>query len=123
MPLYSFEKLEIWKRAKQLSTDIYTLTKHFPEEEKFGITNQLRRSAISVSSNLAEGSTRKTSKDQARFSEIAYGSLMEALNLLILSDELGYITTEVLMNLRKNIDELANMINAYHKSQLRRINK
>ena len=70
---FSFEKLNVWKDSKELLKVIYSITKHFPEEEKFGLTSQLRRVSISVSSNLAEGTSRKTNKDKAHFTTMAFG--------------------------------------------------
>jgi len=70
--VYSFEKLDIWKKSRILVKDIYRITNTFPPEEKFGLTNQIRRAIISVSSNIAEGSTRQTEKEKARFYEIAF---------------------------------------------------
>ena len=74
MHIYSFEKLDVWMEARQLVKWIYIHTASFPSEEKFGLVMQLRRAAISIVSNLAEGSGRQSSKDQAHFSQIAYGS-------------------------------------------------
>jgi len=65
--LFSFEKLNVWVDAKELVKTIYNITKYFPSEEKFGLTNQLRRASISVSSNLAEGTSRNTNKDKITF--------------------------------------------------------
>ena len=76
MHTYSFEKLEVWKEARELVVWIYSITKEYPSEEKFGLVTQLRRAAVSVVSNLAEGSSRKSAKDQAHFSQIAYSSLL-----------------------------------------------
>ncbi len=69
MYLYSFEKLEVWKCSVELSKSIYELTKAFPETEKFGLTNQLRRASISIASNLAEGTSRNTNKDKAQLKQ------------------------------------------------------
>ncbi|WGK63984.1 four helix bundle protein [Croceiramulus getboli] len=77
---FSFEKLEVWSDAKDLVKQIYTQTKKFPDDEKFSLTSQLRRAAVSVGSNLAEGTSRRSKKDQAHFSNLAYSSLMEVLN-------------------------------------------
>ena len=82
---YSFENLEVWQKSRKLVKTIYKTTEKFPKDEKFGLTSQIRRVSISVSSNIAEGSTRWSKKDKARFYEIAFGSLMEILNQLILS--------------------------------------
>src|ERR1035437_10423548 len=88
---YSFEKLEVWHDARELTKIIYKITKAFPDDERFGITNQMRRSVISVSSNIVEGSYRSTGKDKSNFMTKAYSSLMELLNQSIVSLDLSYI--------------------------------
>jgi four helix bundle protein len=115
---YSFEKLEVWQNSRSLVKFIYQITKNFPDEEKYGITNQIRRAAISVSSNLAEGSSRKTFKEQARFTQISFASLLELLNQLILSNDLKYITDDELLKFRETIEIIGNKLNALHKSQI-----
>lgn len=99
------------------------ITKDFPADEKYGLTSQIRRATISVSSNLAEGAARKTSKDQAHFSTIAFGSLMELLNQLILAADLEYIANDKLTELRLKIEEIGNKLNALRNSQIQRHNK
>lgn len=116
MHTYSFEKLEVWQKSRELVKAVYLLTGEFPSEEKFGIINQLRRSAISVSSNIAEGCNRWSHKDKARFYEIAYGSLMENLNQLIVAHDLNYLSKNDLSNIRESIDVIASMLSALHKS-------
>ena len=116
---YNFEKLEIWNLAIKLSVNIYRLTNNFPKEEKFGITNQLRRASYSISANIAEGTSRFGEKDKARFIQIAFGSAVEVLNFLILSTELGFMNNENLEKLRKDISELTNKLNSFHKSILK----
>ncbi|MGN6533148.1 MAG: four helix bundle protein [Ginsengibacter sp.] len=74
MKIYSFQKLEAWQHTRKLTGWIYRITKYFPEEEKFGIISQMRRAALAISSNIAEGMSRVTSKDQCHFSTIAYSS-------------------------------------------------
>ena len=113
---YNFEKLEIWKLAIQLSKSIYELTKSFPKDEKFGIISQLRRASNSVSANIAEGVSRIGEKDKARFIMIAYGSVIEVLNHLILSNELGFIDNDQLLKFRIRIMELTNKLNSFHNS-------
>jgi four helix bundle protein len=112
---YSFEKLEIWQLSRVLVKDIYSITQSFPDSEKFGLTNQLRRAAISISSNIAEGNGRSSNKDKARFIEIAYSSLLEVINQLILSNDLNFISDKTLEILRVNIDELSNKLNSFRK--------
>jgi four helix bundle protein len=116
---FYFEKLEVWKEGKDLAKKIYKLTDSFPNEEKFGAISQLRRSSLSISNNLAEGSSRNSKKDQANFTTIAYSSLMETLNLLIFSLEMDWINKENYQDLRQDIEKLANKLNSLRKSQLK----
>lgn len=118
MYLYSFEKLEVWQLARKLVKIIYEVTKKFPSEEKFILTSQIRRACISISSNLAEGTSRKTPKDQAHFTQMAYSSLMELLNQLIISVDLEYLTEKELMEVRSHIELLSNKLNSFRNSQL-----
>jgi four helix bundle protein len=113
---YNFEKLEVWELSVELTVKIYELTRKFPSEEKFGITNQLRRASNSVSANIAEGTSRLSKKDRARFIQIAFSSLMEVVNFLIISNRLHFISKEELTNFREQIEKLSNKINAFHKS-------
>ena len=113
---YAFEKLRVWQNAKDLVIKIYKLTKNFPDDEKFGLTTQIRRAAISVSANIAEGSGRKSSKDQAHFYQISYSSLLELLNHLYISVELGFIEPNLFKELKSQIFEITNQLNALHHS-------
>jgi len=115
MKEYSFEKLEVWQDCRILTKQIYQITKKFPEDERFGLTNQIRRSVISVSSNIVEGSYRTTNKDKANFMNIAYSSLMELLSQLILSKDLEYLTDNILSDLREQIEKISNKLNALTK--------
>ena len=119
MKTYSFEKLECWICARQLAVWIYNITKHFPSDEKFGIVSQMRRAAISIASNIAEGTSRKTAKDQAHFSTISYSSSIELLNDLIIANDLGFITTEKYMQGRELIERQTLLIAGLRKSQQR----
>ncbi|PKP12641.1 MAG: four helix bundle protein [Bacteroidetes bacterium HGW-Bacteroidetes-3] len=118
MKEYSFEKLEVWQLSRKLVKLTYSITTSFPEEEKFGIINQMRRAAISVSSNISEGSSRNSYKDQARFTVISYGSLMELLNQYILSNDLEWINNEDLIKSRILIEEISNKLNGLRNYQL-----
>lgn len=115
---FSFEKLDVWKLSVELVKEIYKITKRFPDEEKFGLISQLRRAAISISSNLAEGSSRTTNKDKAHFTKVSFGSLMELLCQLIISSELGFIDETELSKLRNRIEEISNKLNALRNYQL-----
>ena len=119
MYIYSFEKLEVWQLSRQLVKEIYILTEQFPDKEKFGLTNQIRRAIISVSSNLAEGSSRKSAKDQAHFTQLSFSSLLEVLNDLILASDLNFITLEQLDSTRPKIEELSNKLNSFYNSQIK----
>ncbi|MEL6917319.1 MAG: four helix bundle protein, partial [Bacteroidota bacterium] len=88
MYIYSFEKLEVWKEAKEFTKTIYAFTSTCPGEEKFGLTSELRRASISICSNIAEGSARKTDKDKAHFTTISFSSAVEVLNQLFLPKNL-----------------------------------
>src|SRR5216684_4420344 len=91
---YSFEKLRVWQAARVLAKEIYLATSKFPQHEIYGLTSQLNRAAVSVAANLAEGSSRQSLKDQAHYSEIAYGSLMELACLLILCNDVGILSKD-----------------------------
>jgi four helix bundle protein len=119
---YSFEKLEIWKIAKDLSIQVYKCLNDFPKSEKFGIVSQLGRAVISISSNIAEGTSRKSLKEQAHFIEIAYGSMLETLSILTITVELGYIESQKYLALRNIIVELGNKLNAYRNYLLNNAN-
>lgn len=115
MHLYSFEKLEVWKDSINLTVLIYKLTKAFPDEEKFGLTSQMRRSAVSISSNIAEGISRSTNKDKAHFINLTYSSTMELLNQSIITEKLNYISNENYVNIRLMIEAISNKLNALRK--------
>jgi len=118
MHIYSFEKLEVWQLSRKLTVEVYSETKKFPKEEMYGISSQLRRAALSVSSNIAEGSSRFSEKDRAHFSVIAFSSLMEVLNQLIIATDLEYLSEVRLNEFRNKISEIGNKLNALRKSQL-----
>ena len=116
MNIYGFEKLDVWQKSRLLVKDVYLTTKLFPEDERFGLISQVRRAMISVSCNIAEGTSRWSDKEKIRFIEIAYGSLMEVVNCLILAFDLEYISEEKLLQLRLNIDLVANKLNGLKRS-------
>jgi four helix bundle protein len=111
MYTFSFERLEVWNKSRLLTRKIYKLTQEFPENEKFGLTGQIRRAIISVCSNLAEGASRKSKKDQAHFYNIAFSSLMETLNQLIISNDLGFLDSQSLEESREEIHSISRMLN------------
>lgn len=123
MYVYSFEKLEVWTLAKEFTKKAYTLTSSFPESEKFGLTSQIRRACVSICSNIAEGTTRNSFKDQAHFSTISFGSAVEVLNQLILAHELGFISEEQYSILRYDLEAITKKINSLKSYQVQQINK
>ncbi|MGD0712308.1 MAG: four helix bundle protein [Bacteroidales bacterium] len=114
---FSFEKLEVYKETKELIKDLYIITREFPESEKFGLITQIRRAAISTASNIAEGNSRKTSKDKIHFINIAFGSLMEVVCQIDISFELGFVKLDTVNKLRERIERIARMINGLRNFQ------
>ncbi|HJV79072.1 MAG TPA: four helix bundle protein [Paludibacter sp.] len=118
---YSFEKLDVWQDARKFVTEIYKTTSNFPTDEKFGLCSQLQRAAVSVVSNIAEGTSRLSDKEKIRFVEIAYGSLMEVYCQLSVSLDLQYITTEQFEINKKSIDSIAKQLSALVKAYKNRL--
>ena len=112
---YAFENLTVWQKSREFVKAIYLVTSDYPREERFGLISQLRRASVSVSSNIAEGSCRWSKKEQARFYEIAYGSLIEVLNQLIISVDLSFIPDSKLVEIRPSIETLSRMITKLQK--------
>ena len=123
MHAYPFEKLNVWQCGRTLNKHVYNISKRLPDDEKFGLVSQIRRASISVTNNIAEGNARMKGKEQARFSEIAYGSLMEVLNLLIVAVDLHYINQIELQQIRPIIEDVSKKINALRRSQLEKHQK
>lgn len=117
---FSFETLDVWKEARVLFKKIYAITKRYPPEEKYGLVSQMRRAVLSISTNTSEGSSRESLKDQARFSEIAYGSLLELLNETIFSYDLNYISESELIDIRCDVDSISSKLTGLRKSQISR---
>lgn len=112
--------LEVWKKAIDLVTVIYGQTHSFPKEELYGLTNQMRRSAISIPSNIAEGAARKSNKEFLQFLYIALGSLIELDTQLLICSNLKYINNEEFKVLEQQLDEIGKMLNGlitYRKSK------
>ena len=116
--LYPFEKLRVWQSARELTKSVYHLTRSFPRAEIYGLTSQVNRAVVSVAANLAEGSARTSRKDQAHFSQIAYGSLVELACLLIIANDLEYLPAGDESRLRERIEEVSRQLNALRNAQL-----
>lgn len=112
----NYEDLRVWSASIDFAEEIYKLTKEFPKEEIYGLTNQIRRSSVSVSSNIAEGCARGGTNEFIRFLNISSGSLGEVKTQLIISQRIGFIDKDTLNSLCKKIDEIGKMINALKNS-------
>lgn len=107
-----FTDLKVWQKAHALVLEVHRLTVTFPAEERYVLTPQLRRAAISVPANIAEGSKRRSNNEYAHHLNIAEGSLAETEYLLVLARDLGYATRERIEGLLAEIDQAARMLNA-----------
>ena len=107
---FSFERLTVWQKSRLLVKKIYAITNNFPD-----------RAAVSISSNLAEGSGRISTKEKVHFCEISYGSLMEVMCQLILSKDLGLISDETISETRPMIEDIGNMLSAYRRALFKSI--
>ena len=110
--MVDYKDLPAWRLSRALVSDIYLLTKNFPEDERFGLTNQIRRAVVSIPSNIAEGYNRRSDKEFAHFLKIAKGSAAEVETQLILSFDLGYITTKESEMFLKAVDDIIRILGA-----------
>ncbi len=115
--IYHFEKLDVWQQSRQVVVAIYNLVKKFPIDERYGLCDQMRRAAISVPSNIAEGVSRVAVKETIHFLEIAYGSLMEVYCQLQIAMDLGYISEEEFNQIKSLIQSTSNLLNGLHRAK------
>jgi four helix bundle protein len=108
-----FKKLKIWQKGMELVMGVYELSAQLPSDERFGLKSQITRAAVSVPSNIAEGSAKKSKKDYVRFLEIALGSLFELETQLLMIDQLGYGDKQLRMSLLAGIDEEQKMLMSF----------
>ena len=118
--MFGFEKLEVWQKAIEYADCIYDVTRQFPDDERFGLTSQLRRSGISVSSNIAEGSGRGSNPDFARFVGIGYGSLLETVSQSHVARRQQFLPRQAFSDLYRRADQLARMLSGLKTSLDRR---
>ena len=118
MRKFRFERLEVWQAAADLEVAVYRVAEKFPADERFELKSQVRRAVHSIPSNIAEGTGRATGKNQANFSTIAYGSLVEVLNHLLIAIRHGYLTEDEVAPLRAQFSEVATKLSALRRSQL-----
>jgi len=114
--LKNYKELKVWQKSYRLCLEIYKATKEFPKEETYGLISQIRRSVISVPSNIAEGYGRKSTLEYIRFLHVAYGSICELETQVLLSGDLGYVKTAKLKIFQKEIGEIERMLKALIKS-------
>ncbi len=114
--LKNYKELKVWQKSCQLCLEIYRITKRFPTEERYGLTSQIRRSAVSVPSNIAEGYGRKTTPEYIQALYVAYGSNCELETQILLSGDLNYIIVEDMKKLQNEMGEVERMLKALIKS-------
>lgn len=113
MVTFNFENIVAWQKAHKFVLNVYEATKHFPDEERFGLTSQFRRAAISIEANIAEGYKKLGKADKLRFMNIAQGSLEECRDYIILSRDLGYIDSTQFQSLYERIEEASKLLLGY----------
>lgn len=113
------EKIHVWQKSMQLAEFIYESTKKMPKEELYGLVSQMRRAAVSVPSNIAEGSQRSTGKDFANFLLIARGSLAELKTQFVLASRLEFLPKEIALEGIHRIDEISKMLYGFHSQVLK----
>ena len=114
-PAKDFTDLVVWQKAHQFVLRVYVITKVFPRDERFGLTSQFRRAAVSVAANIAEGFKKKGRPDKVRFLNIAQGSLEECRYYLFLAKDLGYYDTSLLMN---DLEDVSRLLERYSSTIL-----
>ncbi len=119
---FGFLRLHVWQNSRSLVNDIYKIISSFPGEERFGLADQLRRAAISIPSNIAEGSGRYSIKEKIHFTEIAYGSLMEVVCQIILCGDLGLIKLEQQNYILAKAEIIVKQLSAYRRTLLNNLN-
>jgi four helix bundle protein len=120
--MFNFEKLDVWQKAIDFADHIYNETRAFPAEERFGLTNQLRRAAVSISSNLAEGSSRSSKNDFARFAEIATGSVFEVVSQAFIAQRQSFLGENQFQKIYADAEELSRMLSGLRRSLLSTLN-
>lgn len=114
---FRFEKLVVWQKAIEFAGVVYDASRFFPIDERFGLSLQMRKAAVSVSSNVAEGSSRSSGQDQKRFTEIAYGSLMETVSQSFVAEHQSYLAEKAFSDIYGRADEIARMLSGLKAKQ------
>ena len=114
--MQDFRKLKVWQKAHRLALSVYAATERFPSDERFGLTSQVRRAAVSVPTNIAEGRARQGDREFRNFLNIAYGSAAEVEYLMILARDLGFLEAQQHDAIAANLDEIKGMLPTFmHK--------
>jgi len=108
-----FRELKVWQKAHALTLDVYRATKSFPREELYGLTSQIRRAAVSIAANIAEGAGKNSRPEFARFLQIASGSASELEYHLLLAGDLGYLSSEFCHGLSEQVVETKKMLSSF----------
>jgi len=116
----SYRDLEVWQKSMVLAKEVYQVTSGFPTDEKFGLTNQMRRAAVSIPSNLAEGHARSGTQEFKHFISIAIGSVAELETQILLSVELGYLNRDRENDLLVELDTIGKMLRGLHKALVKK---
>ncbi|HLP10501.1 MAG TPA: four helix bundle protein [Flavobacteriales bacterium] len=106
---HNHKELKVWQKSIELAVEVYSATANFPNEEKFGLTSQIRRSSVSIPSNISEGAGRSSSKDFARFLTIAHGSSYELETQIIIANKLNLISNEISGQILNKLSEVQKM--------------
>jgi len=114
--MFNFEKLAVWQKAIDFADLVYNYTRHFPADERFGLTNQMRRAAVSISSNIAEGTSRMSRTDFGRFIEIATGSVFEVISQAFVGRRQGFLNEEHFRAMYTAAEEVGRMLSGLRKS-------
>jgi four helix bundle protein len=114
--MFNFEKLETWHKAIAFADQVYSITRGFPDQERFGLTNQMRRAAVSISSNIAEGCSRSSKTDYMRFIEIASGSLFEVVSQATIGRNQGLMTEAAYQSLYDEAEKQSRMLSGLRRS-------
>ncbi len=120
--MFGFERLEVWQKAIEFANEVYRISQAFPHHERFGLTTQIRRSAVSISANIAEGSGRGSNKDFIRFVEIAFGSLMETVSYTTIALHQEFLSRVDYEALYDRATELSRMLSGLRNSLASRNN-
>ena len=114
--MFNFEKLDVWRKAIDFADLVYNQTRQFPSDERFRLTNQMRRAAVSISSNIAEGTSRLSQTDYARFIEIATGSVFEVVSQAFIGRGQRFLNDQGFRSLYAAADEIGRMLSGLRKS-------